>query len=115
MPSRYRWAYRPPPQTEPDLAGAALLGQRLVPDLAGGDSGRQQRRVQGIAVDVQPGRGGAWIGGLERVFLLDGAIGLDDHHRAGARPTISEPMAPPSRRCMISSNKRIRVCGVGYQ
>jgi hypothetical protein len=34
---------------------------------------------------------------------------------AGASPTISEPLAPPSRRCMISSNRRIRVRGFGYQ
>lgn len=62
-----------------DRARAACLGQPGQPPLAREDSRVPRDGVECVAKDVEPGRGRAVEGGLERVDLLIAAVGLDNH------------------------------------
>src|SRR5690606_31251819 len=70
-----------PAAADPDeRAGEAGVRQRLLADLPGRDGRQEERGVERVAQHVQECARRALVRGLERVHLLDGAVGLDDHH-----------------------------------
>jgi hypothetical protein len=60
----------------------ALVGQGGRSDLPSHRHRVVERVIKLVGYDIQPGVGGARIGGAQRVQLLDGSVGLHHHQRA---------------------------------